>query len=185
MTSATTALFTAYVGIDWADRKHDFCPQVAGSTVVEFGVIEHTPEAIQRWALSLHERFGGPIAVCLETTKGPLVYALQRYAFLVLFRFTQQRWRVTARPLSQVAPRIIHPMPMLHWTCCGAIRNARSRSSRKAQPCACLLRWLRSDVILSTASHAFPIAWSAPSSCTIRKRWTGSNTAIPRCSVTS
>ena len=85
MASATTALFTAYIGIDWADRKHDFCLQAAGSTAVEFGVIEHKPEAIEKWAQSLHERFGGPIAICLETTKGPLVYALQRYEFLVLF----------------------------------------------------------------------------------------------------
>jgi transposase len=30
-------------------------------------------------------RFGGPIAVCLELAKGPLVSALQRYEFLVLF----------------------------------------------------------------------------------------------------
>ncbi len=85
MASATTALFTAYIGIDWADRKHDFCLQGAGSTAVEFGVIEHKPEAIEKWAQGLHERFGVPIAICLETTKGPLVYALQRYEFLVLF----------------------------------------------------------------------------------------------------
>jgi hypothetical protein len=85
MTSASTALFSAYVGIDWADRKHDFCLQAAAATAVEFGVIEHTPEAIERWACALQERFGGPIAVCLETAKGPLVYALQRHEFLVLF----------------------------------------------------------------------------------------------------
>jgi hypothetical protein len=48
MASATTALFTAYIGIDWADRKHDFCLQGAGSTAVEFGVIEHKPEAIEK-----------------------------------------------------------------------------------------------------------------------------------------
>lgn len=73
MTSATTTLFTTYVGIDWADRKHDFCLQAATSTAVEFGVIEHKPESIEKWAQGLHEGFGGPIAVCLETTKSPLV----------------------------------------------------------------------------------------------------------------
>ena len=46
----------------------------------------HRPEAIAQWAEGLRQRFGGrPIAVCLEIAKGPLVYALQRYAFLVLF----------------------------------------------------------------------------------------------------
>ncbi|KRB64169.1 IS110 family transposase [Noviherbaspirillum sp. Root189] len=85
MTLATTARYTAYIGIDWADRKHDFCLQVAGGDTQESGVLEHTPEAIERWATTLHKRFGGPIAVCLETTKGPLVNALLRYEFFALF----------------------------------------------------------------------------------------------------
>jgi transposase len=84
MTSPSTS-FTAYVGIDWADRKHDFCLQAAGASTHEAGVIEHTPEAIAQWACSLYDRFGGPIAVCLEIAKGPLVYALQRHDFLVIF----------------------------------------------------------------------------------------------------
>ncbi len=33
----------------------------------------------------MHQRFGGPIAVALELSKGPLVYALQKYDFFVLF----------------------------------------------------------------------------------------------------
>jgi hypothetical protein len=71
MTSPSTS-FTAYVGIDWADRKHNFCLQAAGASTHEAGVIEHTPEAIAQWACSLYDRFGGPIAVCLEIAKGPL-----------------------------------------------------------------------------------------------------------------
>ena len=85
MTSTATAPYTAYVGLDWADRKHDFCLQQAGNNALEFGILEHTPEAIEQWARALHIRFGGPIAICLETTKGPLVNALLRYEYLVLF----------------------------------------------------------------------------------------------------
>ncbi len=49
-------------------------------------MLPHRPEAIDQWAQALRQRFGGrPIAVCLEISKGPLVYVLQRYAFLVLF----------------------------------------------------------------------------------------------------
>ena len=34
----------------------------------------------------MRQRFAGrPVAVCLELAKGPLVYALQKYDFLVLF----------------------------------------------------------------------------------------------------
>jgi len=31
--------FAAFVGIDWADRKHDICLQVAGGDSVELSVI--------------------------------------------------------------------------------------------------------------------------------------------------
>jgi transposase len=77
--------FTAFVGIDWADRKHDFCLQASNAPKREFGTIEHTSQAIEQWVRSLYHRFGGPIAICLELAKGPLVSALQRYDFLVLF----------------------------------------------------------------------------------------------------
>jgi transposase len=77
--------FAAYVGIDWADKKHDFCLQASGSSRREAGVVMHTPEAIVEWASSLRSRFQGPIAVCLEISKGPLINALQRYDFFVIF----------------------------------------------------------------------------------------------------
>ncbi|ANJ56855.1 IS110 family transposase [Pseudomonas silesiensis] len=77
--------FTAYVGIDWADIKHDVCLQVAGETRRHFSVIDHTPQSIDRWAKSLFERYGAPIAIALELNKGPLVAALQKYEFFCLF----------------------------------------------------------------------------------------------------
>ena len=77
--------FLALVGIDWADKKHDFCLQAADSDQREFGILPHSPEAIAQWAHSLRRRFPGAIAVCLEIAKGPLVHALQRYDFFVLF----------------------------------------------------------------------------------------------------
>ncbi|MGZ5095607.1 MAG: IS110 family RNA-guided transposase [Burkholderiales bacterium] len=78
--------YAAFVGIDWADQKHDVCLKAAGSDGCEREVIAHRPEAIERWAHGLRKRFAGqPIAVCLEIARGPLVSALQRYEFLVLF----------------------------------------------------------------------------------------------------
>jgi transposase len=48
--------------------------------------LEHTPEAIARWAAALAERFpNGKIALCLEQAKGPLISALMAYPFLVLY----------------------------------------------------------------------------------------------------
>ncbi len=77
--------FTAIIGIDWADTKHDICIQPANSAEREFQRIAHNPKEIERWALSMFERFGAPIAVVLELANGPIVYALQKYDFLVLF----------------------------------------------------------------------------------------------------
>jgi transposase len=86
MNAPSTTEFAAFIGIDWADRKHDVCLQAAGSSKKELSVLPHRPEAIAEWAEGLRRRFGGrAIAVCLELARGPLVYALQRYAFLVLF----------------------------------------------------------------------------------------------------
>jgi transposase len=86
MKDTTDVQYAAFVGIDWADRKHDVCLQPAGCDKLEFSVLAHRPESLQQWAEGLQQGFQGRlIAVCLELTKGPLVSALRRYEFLVLF----------------------------------------------------------------------------------------------------
>ncbi len=77
--------FTAFVGLDWADSKHDICVQAAACEAREFDRFPHKVAAIDEWAHSMHQRFGGQIAVALELAKGPIVYALQKYDFFVLF----------------------------------------------------------------------------------------------------
>jgi transposase len=77
--------FTAFIGIDWSDSKHDICIQSADSQKRGFDRIAHQPQHIEQWAYEVHERFGGPIAVVLELSKGPIVSALQKYDFFVLF----------------------------------------------------------------------------------------------------
>jgi transposase len=78
--------FAAFIGIDWADKKHDFCLQVAGESKRERGVLEHRPAAIEAWAAELRERFGGaPVAVAVELARSPIVSALLEYDFFVVF----------------------------------------------------------------------------------------------------
>jgi transposase len=77
--------YTAFVGIDWADSKHDVCVQAADSLQREFGRLPHQVDDIEQWAQSLHQRFSGPIAVAIELSKGPIVYALQKYDYFVIF----------------------------------------------------------------------------------------------------
>jgi transposase len=85
MMKQSNAEFTAFVGLDWADAKHDICVQVAGRKQREFDRFPHRVAAIDQWARSMQQRFGGRIAVALELSKGPIVYALQKYDFFVLF----------------------------------------------------------------------------------------------------
>jgi transposase len=83
--------FAALVGIDWADRKHDVCLKPVAGGACEFVQVEHRPEALDAWAYALRDRFAGQrIAVCLEQRKGPLIYALLKYEFLVLFPVNPQ-----------------------------------------------------------------------------------------------
>jgi transposase len=78
--------FAAFVGLDWADAKHDVCLQATGTARREFLSFEYRPEAIDAWVQTLRTRFHGhPVAVCLELNKGPIVSALRNDDFLGLF----------------------------------------------------------------------------------------------------
>ena len=78
--------FAAYVGIDWADEKHDLALLPTGQAKEEHRQLDQTPEAIDAWATELRQRFGGQsVAICLEQSKGGLIYALMKYDFLVLY----------------------------------------------------------------------------------------------------
>lgn len=78
--------FVALIGLDWADSKHDICLQTTQTGQREALLLAHSPEAIDEWARGLRKRFGGkPVAIALELAKGPIVYALRKYDFIVLF----------------------------------------------------------------------------------------------------
>lgn len=81
-----TIAYAAYIGIDWADQKHDICLIDAHTLKKESRILNHTPAAIAEWATELRTRYQGqPLAVCLEQSRGPLIYALLKYDFLVLY----------------------------------------------------------------------------------------------------
>src|SRR2546423_11555580 len=78
--------YAALVAIDWADQQHAVCLLDPRTGAREQTIVKHTPQALQEWALSLRQRFAGqPIAVCLEQSRGPLIYALLQYDFFVLY----------------------------------------------------------------------------------------------------
>ena len=78
--------FTAFVGIDWADKKHDICIAAQDDDKPTYSVIDHTPEDLQAWVVKLRKQYPiGQIAVALEQSKGALIYNLLGYDCLTLF----------------------------------------------------------------------------------------------------
>ena len=78
--------FAATIGWDWADQKHDLWIQPADGSKAQHLRLEQTPEAIHEWVAKLRERFGNrPVALAVETSRGPVISALMAYDFIVLF----------------------------------------------------------------------------------------------------
>ena len=78
--------FAAYIGIDWADQKHDICLREAGSNRIESLQIDHKPDSISNWVSELRQRFQGrSIAIALEQKRGALLYSLMLYEFIILY----------------------------------------------------------------------------------------------------
>jgi transposase len=78
--------WAAFIAIDWADQKHSWSLYVPGAQKREHGECAHSPEAIHAWMNYLTARFADrPIAVCLEQSRGALLFTLSKYDHLVLY----------------------------------------------------------------------------------------------------
>jgi transposase len=78
--------FAAFVGIDWADQEHAICLIEAHGKRPERLVVKQQAESLDAWVGNLRARFDGrPVAVCLEQSRGTLLYALLKYECLVLY----------------------------------------------------------------------------------------------------
>jgi hypothetical protein len=94
--------FAAFVGIDWAEYKHVVALQDIPSGRTQVGEIEHTPEAVDAWAMELSERYQErPIAIAVEQVRGSLVFMLTKYKHLIIFPIhpaTLANYRKSFRP---------------------------------------------------------------------------------------
>lgn len=94
--------YAAFIGIDWADQKHDLWLQPTDGSASEHSTLEQTPAAIQNWISQLRQRFGGqPLAIGIELSRGPLIYALMHCEFLVIYPINPKslaRYRQAFRP---------------------------------------------------------------------------------------
>ncbi len=76
----------AWIGLDWADQRHEIRLAAAGSTRTESFSVEQKPAALHAWVGELRARFRqGKIALALEQSRGAVIYALMNYDFLLLY----------------------------------------------------------------------------------------------------
>lgn len=122
---STPTEFAAFVGIDWADQKHAVCLVETGSSRAERSVVEQQAEAIDDWVAGLRTRFDGrPVAVCLEQSRGALLYALMKYECLVLFPINPKQ---LARYREAFTPSGAKDDPADAELLCGFVRQHHAR----------------------------------------------------------
>jgi len=75
-----------WIGIDWADEKHDVSQYDVATGKQEKLILRQSPEAVEEWLGQLRSRYGdGYVAVVLEQGRGGLLNALMGCEFLVLY----------------------------------------------------------------------------------------------------
>jgi len=78
--------FAAFLGIDWANDKHDLCLLDPATGTRDFFHLSHKAEVLEEFLTQLRRRYPHqPIAVGLEQARGPLLFALLKYDFLTLY----------------------------------------------------------------------------------------------------
>jgi transposase len=75
-----------WVGLDWADQKHCLNVRTLPNGPGRQSFVEQTPEALDQFFFQLHAQHPkGRIAVGIEQSRGPVLYALLKYEFLVIY----------------------------------------------------------------------------------------------------
>lgn len=78
--------FAALIGLDWGDRQHAIALRDCASGKTELSLLDHTAESLRSWLEALAQRFGSrPVALALETSKGPLIHAFLGLNWLTVF----------------------------------------------------------------------------------------------------
>src|SRR5262245_4362230 len=118
--SAPAEGVAAYVGMDWADQKHDVTLRAASEPAkVEYRRLAQQPEALMEWVAELQQRFAGKgkILVALEQSRGALIYHLMGYEFLELYPINPSQLASFRATFSPGAPKMIGPTPSSFFSC--------------------------------------------------------------------
>lgn len=93
--------FEAWIGLDWGDKEHAFVLRDRSSRR-EQGVIKHSAETLHQWLRDLAQRYSSrPIALAIESSRGPVVEVLLQYPWLTVYPInpvTSARYRRAFTP---------------------------------------------------------------------------------------
>jgi hypothetical protein len=106
-----------YIGINWADQKHDVILRSASEPAkVEHSQIAHEPDALMEWLGELQRRFAGKGKILVSLEQGSRCADLSFDGLRVLGTLSDHR--LDQRPLRrrQIARigKLIHPTTILH-----------------------------------------------------------------------
>lgn len=94
--------FVSFIGLDWGDANHAINLLDQGSGQVETLTLPNSPEELHSWLAKLKTRFGGkPVALAIETTKGPLIHLFCNVPWLTIYPIhpaTSARYRKAFSP---------------------------------------------------------------------------------------
>lgn len=75
-----------WIGLDWADQEHCLAVRSNASAPPQLHRIKQTPEDLDAFFLQLHAQHPhGRIAVAIEQSRGPVLYALLKFDFLLIY----------------------------------------------------------------------------------------------------
>ena len=78
--------FAALLGLDWGDRQHALALRPDDSPTIETSTLDHSAESVRAWLQQIAQRFGGrPVALALETSKGPLIHLFFDVPWLTVY----------------------------------------------------------------------------------------------------
>jgi hypothetical protein len=78
--------FAALIGLDWGDTQHALAILDCSSGKIQTSTLTHSAETVRTWLEELEQRFGSrPVAIALETNKGPLIHMFFDVPWLTVF----------------------------------------------------------------------------------------------------
>jgi transposase len=84
--SNNAGTMAAWVGLDWADKKHSLVVRNSQGVVTKACELEQKPHLLDQFFLELRQHYPqGLIAVCLEQSRGPVLYTLLKYDFVMIY----------------------------------------------------------------------------------------------------